>query len=340
MVRASREALIALIVQQREEIAALRRANARQAAEIATMQALVTELTARVGELLAVLALPDGDDPGGRPTTMPGLKPVTGQTPAPSAPRKRRAHGYGRRRMTPTARQVHAYATCPACHTPLRGGTRRRRREVIELIPARVAVTEHVYVERRCPRCHGHWQPGPELDGVVVGQRRFGNALLSLIAFLREELRLPIRAIQGYLAVVAGLHVSVGSIVAAGQTLAARAETVVAGLQETIRAGPVLHVDETGWREDGRNGYAWTFSTERERLFVHGGRDKRVLAETIGEDYAGVLVSDFYAVYTGYAGRHQYCWAHLPRDVDELVAQHRADAGVRGWADRVHALYQ
>ena len=340
LVRASREALIALIVQQREELAALRRENARLVAEVATVQELVTHLTARLGEVLAVLALPDGEDPGGRPPTMPGLKPAAGQTPAPSAPRKRRAHGCGRRRMTPTARQVHAYATCPACQTPLRGGTRRRRREVIEVVPARVTVTEHVYVERRCPRCHGRWQPGPELEGVVVGQRRFGNDLLSLIAFLREELRLPIRAIQGYLALVCGLRLSVGSIVDAGQTLAARAAPVIAGLQEAIRAGPVLHVDETGWREAGRNGYAWTFSTEQERVFVHGGRDRGVLTAVVGDDYAGVLVSDFYAVYTGYAGRHQYCWAHLLRDVDELVGQHRADAGVRGWADRVHALYQ
>jgi hypothetical protein len=341
LVRASRDALIALIVAQREERAVLRREHARQAAEIATLEGLVAQLTARLGEVLAALA-PAGDEPAPRPTTMPGLKPAgTEKTPPPPpAPRTRRSQGYGRKRMRPTARQMHAYATCPACQTPLRGGTHKRRREVIELIPARVEVTEHVYVERRCPRCRGRWQPGPELDGVVVGQRRFGVGLLSLMTFLREELRLPIRAIQGYLATVAGLRVSVGAIVAALQLLAARAAPVVADLREAIRAGPVLHVDETGWREDGHNGYAWTFSTAAERLFVHGGRDRGVLTAVVGEAYPGVLVSDFYAVYTGYAGRHQYCWAHLLRDVDELVGQHRDDAGVRGWADAIHALYQ
>ena len=175
--------------------------------------------------MLAALAGTDGDEQGGRPTTMPGLKPaVTSTTPTPPAPRKRRTHGYGRPRMAPTARQVHAYDVCPACQTPLRGGTRHRRREVIELIPARVEVTEHVSVERRCPRCHGRWQPGPELAGVVVGQRRFGNGLLSLLAYLREELRLPIRAIQGYLATVHGLAVSVGGLTDALHLLAARAD--------------------------------------------------------------------------------------------------------------------
>ena len=342
LVRASREELIALIVQQRAEIAALRRAQARQAAEMATLEGLVAQLTARLGEVLAALAPADGDDPGAQATTMPGLKPAaTGKTPArPPAPRKRRAHGAGRKRMLPTAQQVQAYATCPSCQTPLRGGTIRRRREVIALIPARVAVTEHVSVERRCARGHGRWQPGPDLEGVVVGQRRFGVGLLSLIATVREELRLPIRAIQGYLALVGGLHLSVGSIVAALHLLAARAGPVVAGLTEQIRAGPVLHVDETGWREDGHNGYAWTCSTPTERVFVHGGRDRGVLTALVGDEYPGVLVSDCSAVSTGYAGRHQYCWAHLLRDVDDLVRTHRDDAGVRGWADRVHALYQ
>jgi hypothetical protein len=222
----------------------------------------------------------------------------------------------------------------------LRGGTHRRRREVIELVPAPVAVIEHVYVERRCPRCRGRWQPGPELAGVVVGQGRLGVGLLSLIVTLREELRLPVRAIQWYWQAVHGLRVSVGAIVEALHLMAQRAGPVVAQMQEAIRASPVLHVDETGWRQDGTNGYAWTFSTPRERAFVRGGRDRAVLEEHVGSDYAGVLVSDFYAVYTGYAGRHQYCWAHLLRDVDELAGRHRDDGAVRGWADAVHALYQ
>ena len=133
LVRASREELIALVVAQREEMAALWRETARQAAEIATRKGLVAELTARVGALLAALEAADGDDAGPRPTTMPGLKPAaTSTTPTPPAPRQRRTHGCGRTRMTPTARQVQAYAQCPRCQTPLRGGTRHRRREVIE----------------------------------------------------------------------------------------------------------------------------------------------------------------------------------------------------------------
>jgi hypothetical protein len=339
--RARREELVALVVRQRERIAELERRQAWQEQELAQQRVVIAQLQERVGAVLALLDPPPDDEPPGRPTTMPGLKPATPRRPpTPAAPRKRRMRGYGRQRMAPTARHIHAHAACPQCGTALHGGTVRHRREVIELVPARVEVTEHVYVERRCPRCRGRWQPGPDLAGVVVGQGRLGIGLLTFIAVLREELRLPIRGIQWPLATLAGLSLSVGAITRALAAVAARAQPVMEPIQAAIRASPVLHVDETGWREAGANGYAWTFSTAHARAFVHGGRDRSVLTGVIGEDYGGVLVSDFYAAYTGYPGRHQYCWAHLLRDVDELVGQHRDDATVRGWADSVHALYQ
>ena len=338
--RASREELMALLLGQRERLADQEHEIARLRGELATQQVVIAQLQDRVGGLLAALDPPDGDATVARPATMPGLKPAV-RRPAPAPrPRKRRAQGYGRRRLPPTARQVHAYDHCPHCATTLRGGTIKRTREVIELVPGRVEVTTHIYVERRCRRCRGRWLPEPGLAGVVVGQGRLGVGLLALIAVLREELRLPIAGIQWYLEAVHGVCLSVGAIVETLHTVAARAQPVVNQIRTTIRGAPVLHVDESGWRQNGGNGDVWTFSTPTARSFVRGSRERAVLEREIGKDYGGVLVSDFYAAYTSYAGRHQYCWAHLLRDVHELAEHHRQDATVRGWADGVQASYQ
>jgi transposase len=269
---------------------------------------------------------------------MPGHK--AGAAPAPaSRPRKRRARGFGRRRAAPTVRVEHAYARCPTCDGPLAGRTVKRAREVIEVVPAPAAVTEHAYLERRCPVCRGRWVPAPGLAGEVVGRGRLGVGLLSLIATLREVGRWPVATIQWYLATVHRVRLSAGAIVAASASVAARAAPVVEEVRAAIRASPVVHADETGWRENGRNGYVWTFSTPTERLFIHGGRDKGVLAEALGAAFGGVLVSDFYGAYTSYDGRHQYCWAHLLRDVHDLATAHAKDAAVRGWADGVQRVY-
>ena len=91
-----------------------------------------------------------------------------------------------------------------------------------------------------------------------------GVNVLSLIATLREEGRLPIRSVQWYLDTVHQLRLSVGAI----HRTAQRAQPAGAASLDRIRASPVVHADETGWRQSGANGHVWTFSTPTERYFL------------------------------------------------------------------------
>ena len=61
-------------------------------------------------------------------------------------------------------------------------------------------------------------------------------------------------------------------------------------------------------------------ATSCERYFLRRGRGKAVVDEALGESFSGVLVSDFYAAYHHYDGPKQRCWAHLLRDIHDLVA--------------------
>ena len=61
---------------------------------------------------------------------------------------------------------------------------------------------------------------------------------------------------------------TVGAIVSAIHRTAQRAQPAVATILDRIRASPVVHADETGWRQDGNDGYVWTFSTPTERYFL------------------------------------------------------------------------
>ena len=62
-----------------------------------------------------------------------------------------------------------------------------------------------------------------------------------------------------------GLRVSVGAIADATQRVAGQAQAVMADIVERVPGSPVVHADETGWREDGHNGYVWTFSAPTQR---------------------------------------------------------------------------
>ena len=131
--------------------------------------------------------------------------------------------------------------SCPDCGTHLTGGWTQRTREVIELPVVPVQVTEQVCIARTCPACRRRCIPPAQLDGVALGRQRLGVNLISRIATLREEGRLPIRSIQWYLCTVHQLRLSVGAIVSAIHQTAQQAQPAVAAILDRIRASPVVH---------------------------------------------------------------------------------------------------
>ena len=314
----------------------------QQQATIAEWQALNARLEARIRDLERELAQRDKNDPAKR---MPGLKPATPPRRAKQEPPKRRTQGFSRARSEPTERVEHAVDVCPQCMTPLSGGWVRWRKEVLEVVPSSARVVEHVYLARRCSNtaCRTGVTPPPasaaEL-GVVGARQRLGIHLVSLIATLRAELRLPIAQIQWYLGTVHRLELNEGAISDALSRVSTAGVGAVGRILEQVRASPVVCADETGLRQNGANGYLWGASTERERYFLHGRRDKAMVDAILGPDFAGVLVTDFYAAYDHYAGPHQRCWAHLLREVKALVERNPHDAVLGEWAIQVHGVYQ
>ena len=302
-------------------------------AVIAGQQAVIEQLQRRVA------ALEGGLKGKGRPG-MPGNKPGAKSEPAEKQePRKPRPHGFSRPRTEPSHRIEHALDACPECGTGLVGGWPQRTREVIEIPVAPVEVTEHVFVTRVCPVCERRRTPKADLGGRVMGRGRLGANLVSLIVALREEGRLPIRTTKWYLETVHQLRLSVGGIIRVLHGVARQAQQAVGEVLELVRTSQVVHADETGWRQEGINGYVWTFSTPTERYFLRRGRNKEVVDEALGDSFQGVLVSDFYAAYNHYPGLKQRCWAHLLRDIHDLKAFYPADAKLARWAAAVHNLY-
>lgn len=107
-----------------------------------------------------------------------------------------------------------------------------------------------------------------------------------------------------------------------------------------MRASPAVNLDETGWRQDGRNGYVWTASTPTACRFRYGTRHKGLVDTLRGAAFSGTLVSDFSAAYAHDPGRKQTCWAHLLREAQELTVVHPQDHALRRWVDRRSRLYR
>lgn len=108
---------------------------------------------------------------------------------------------------------------------------------------------------------------------------------------------------------------ALGHVKWAGQLFA----PIVQQLLAMLRKSPVVFADETGWRIDGKNVWAWCFSNPQLAVFlIDKHRNRQVLFDALGETLPGVLVSDFYAVYDRMKCLKQRCLPHLLRTLHKL----------------------
>jgi transposase len=320
------EAALALIAELQAQQALLR-------AENTLLREQVTALEQRISELEA----------GRRPPPWAKANRQVREQGAAAPRRQRRAEqNHGRPRGEPTASVRHAYARCPDCGYPLRGQAVRRRREVLELPDVAVAVVEHQILTRYCPVCAAYKTPRVDFAGVVLGQGRIGVRLASLIGVLRTSYRLPLAQIQALLGALYGLQLSRGGL----QDILARLRRQLAPVRAQIaaqaRASPVLHMDETGWRQDGQNGYLWVQATAGPaptRLYSFDRSRSGAVARALLGDFHGVLGTDFYAAYDQYVGPQQRCWAHLLRAAHTLAEDAPDRPDVHDWVAALKALF-
>jgi transposase len=205
---------------------------------------------------------------------------------------------------------LEAPARCPDCGSRLekRGA---EQRSVLDMEPEKLQPVRYHLGRGRCPHCNKWVQakaPGVPPKGL------FGDTLLAWVA---EQHYLHGHT-MGDVASRLGLHE--GSLHVAMHQTAARLEPAMTRLVEDYRQAEVKHADETPWRTDGLNGYAWLFATRDTSLYrLRQTRSAEVPAEVLGTDpLPGVLAVDRYAAYNVAPCPLQYCYAHLLRDVQDL----------------------
>ncbi len=258
--------------------------------------------------------------------------------------RKHRENSYHRLKETPTQRIFHSLEKCTDCGGSLGKPSVAYTRQVIDLPTAAYTVTEHVVFKRWCIACQKRIVPKVDLREAALGKGRIGLNLISTIAVMRDRLRLPVGVIKTYLKLFYGLQLSEGEIVEVLHIVAKLGKPTYDSLLAQVRSSPVIYADETGGRENGRNGYFWSFSTDNVHLLLYRkSRGSKVVEEIVGtesEKYQGVIVSDFYAAYNTYSGFHQRCWVHLLRDIDELKDKFPKHPPLNKWAKSVSVIYR
>ena len=206
--------------------------------------------------------------------------------------------------------EVSAPDKCPECGEDLIGNGYRER--TVKDVPV-VEVKTVVYRIGRCvcPKC----KKTVESNALpVLPNNLIGNQLLSHIIEQHYIHGIPLGRLESQ------IGINTGTLIGALHRIGKMLEPVIEKMQEEYRMSFVKHADETGWRNNGKNGYAWLFLSENAALFrLRGSRSGKVAQEVFGEKkLPGVLVVDRYNGYNKAPCAIQYCQAHLLRDVKDL----------------------
>lgn len=231
---------------------------------------------------------------------------------------------------------THTVQQCPCgCGSVL--GTddiiRYEARQVFDIPPHRLIVTEHRSAVYRCSRCGNEVHaPFPEW---VTAPTQYGPRMLAFLVYLRTQHLIPLERIRQLCTDLYRQDISEATIPAAMMT----AHTLLApfedSLRETLRAAPLLHADETGIRVKGKTQWLHSISTEKFTLYeVHPKRGTDAIeAIDILPHFRGRLIHDCFSSYFTLSCRHGLCNAHILRELT-FIAEELHEP----WADAMRTL--
>ncbi|MDP9371080.1 MAG: IS66 family transposase [Chloroflexota bacterium] len=302
----------------------------QQSAQLAALAARVEQLEARLGGHSQNSHRP----PSGNGPRKP---PRSQRTRSGKAPGGQPGHPGHTLAMTATPDQVVAHRPdrCAHCGAGVAAAPVAAvvRRQVVDLPPLRLAVTEHQAATVCCPRCRR--PTSAPFPVTVTRPAQYGPRLLGLGVYPRHYQLLPYHRVTDLLADLCGARPSVGTLYTAAVRCAGALAEVEVAVKAALGTAAVAHADETSLRVAGKRQWVHVVSTARLTYYARHAKRGHAATAAIGilPRFAGRLIHDAWAPYWHYGCRHGLCNAHRLRELAALAEQ----AG-QGWAGRLRAL--
>ncbi len=289
----------------------------------AAILALVASLERRIAALEARL-----DQNSSNSSKPPSTEPLQAkrQPPKPASKKRRggqTGHKGHARELVPAEQLTFAVEikphSCSGCGHTLQGQDAEPiGHQVAELPEIRPEVIEYRLHRLTCPD-RGAATRAKLPNEVPRGA--FGPRLQAWAGLLSGAYRPSKRQVQRLMADLLGLSISTGMIAKLQRQAGEILDDPMAEIVQPVRGADAVHVDETGWREQGRKARLWVGVTAGATAFqVHRSRGHDALKALLGEDPGGdrVIISDRFPTYTR-APNRQLCRAHLRRDFQAMI---------------------
>jgi len=169
-----------------------------------------------------------------------------------------------------------------------------------------------------------------------------GPIAKAFAVFLKYRIKVSDRDISNIFDKGFNLKVRPSSIAGFRDQLKTRAQDIYRKLQETLKESSFIHADETGWNIDGINHWLWKFSNKKVSItHIDKSRGQKVVEDILGENYDGVLISDFLSAYNKIkTPAKQRCLVHLLRDLKKVIEYFCDDKEVLRYCKRLKKLLE
>jgi transposase len=307
-----------LVVRQAEQIEQLQ-------ARVETLRNEVAELKRRLGQNSRNSSKPPSSDPPFAKPAPKSLRRKSGRKPGgqPGHPGSTLALV-----DDPDERLRHEPGSCAGCGADLAGAPEVgvERRQVFDLPPMTVQVTEHQLIARRCG-C-GTTTCGSAPNGVTAPVQ-YGPRITAIVVYLYVGQFLSKKRTAQALAELFGTPVCEGTVATMTQRAADGLGDFLSLVTDRIAASEVAGFDETGLRVAGALHWVHCARTGKYTLITcHPKRGREGLdAAGILTRFRGVAVHDAWAPYDSYVDiEHQLCCAHALRELAAVADTAQPDA--------------
>jgi transposase len=230
----------------------------------------------------------------------------------------------------------HPITACPHCQTDLTGiePVDYEKRQVFDVPPVRLEVTEHQAEIKHCPGCEQKVKG--QFPGHVTQPTQYGPRVKAQASYLNNYHFIPLARTEELLRDFYGQSPSEAVIIAANQQMVAQTKVSLESIKQQIIAADVANFDESGLRVAGKLHWLHVAGTDTLTYYhVHRKRGQEGMqAGGILPKFQGNAVHDHWKSYLNFDGcQHSFCNAHHLRELQFVAEQYQ-----QSWAEEMAQL--